>query len=76
MVSVLAHHLVGVQGDLLAEPRQPVERGHRRFHLVADAADVEQQVWRVLLAQAPLQPADQLLASPLAAARCMRLVVS
>jgi len=48
---VLAHHEMGQQRHALAERRQVVERAHRHVDLVADAADVDQQLRRVLRRQ-------------------------
>src|SRR5690606_25470936 len=57
-VRVLAHDQVRVQADLAAGRRQGVERRHRRFQLVADAAHVDEELRRLLGAEASAQKAD------------------
>ncbi|RMU41018.1 hypothetical protein ALP29_200847 [Pseudomonas syringae pv. avii] len=44
---VLANHQMGVQGHGLADMRQPVQRRHRHFQLIADAVDIQHQVRRL-----------------------------
>jgi hypothetical protein len=54
---VLAHLQVREQGNRLTESRQRIKRGHRRFQLIANAADLDHQMRRMLgddfSAQAP-----------------------
>ena len=50
---ILAHHQMGQQARALAEGRQTIEGRHRCLDLVADAADLEQQVRRRFEASTP-----------------------
>ena len=54
---VLAHVGVDAQRDLGARLAEPVERRQRHVHVVADAADVDDDAVRLLLEQPPAQVA-------------------
>ena len=48
-MTILAHVRVDPQRDRRAGLAEPVERGERHLHVVADAADVDDDAARMLL---------------------------